>query len=113
MGTLWVGSPFGLHRLNLISQGVGKHSKVNFTHYRHNPADSNSLSHNNITGIYEDHKGILWIMTLEGVLNAFDPESGKFTRYHPDPGHSLQLYSQLKTGITEDMEGNLWIGTFN
>jgi signal transduction histidine kinase/ligand-binding sensor domain-containing protein/DNA-binding response OmpR family regulator len=112
-GTLWVGSPFGLHRLESTPQRGGKPSKVSFTHYRHDPSDSNSLGGNRVTGIYEDRKGILWVMTLEGVLNAFDPKSGKFTRFEPDPENPLQIYGLLGTGITEDLAGNLWIGTLN
>lgn len=112
-GTLWVGSPSGLHRVKLTPQGGGKPSKVSFTHYRHDPSDLNTLGGNRVTGIYEDHRGILWIMTLEGVLNAFDPKSGKFTRFEPDPKNPLQIFGLLSTGITEDLEGNLWIGTFN
>ncbi|CAN5883071.1 sensor histidine kinase [soil metagenome] len=111
-GTLWVGSPTGLHRLNLTPGGNGKLSKIIFTHYRHNSADINSLSHNRITGIYEDNQGILWIMTFEGVLNAFDRKSGKFTHYILDPNRRIHVYGSLKTGIAEDREGNLWIGTF-
>jgi signal transduction histidine kinase/ligand-binding sensor domain-containing protein/DNA-binding response OmpR family regulator len=112
-GTLWIGSPFGLHRLHLTSQKPGKAAQISFTHYRHDPADSNSLSHNRVAGLYEDHAGILWIMTMEGVLNAFDPMSGKFIHYQPDKNQPLQIYTHLRTGISEDLAGNLWIGTFN
>lgn len=80
-GTLWVGNFAGLHRLNLTPQGKGKSSKVSFTHYRHDPNDLNSISHNGVSGIYEDSRGILWVATMNGELNAFNQKSGKFTGY--------------------------------
>jgi ligand-binding sensor domain-containing protein/two-component sensor histidine kinase len=111
-GTLWVGSPTGLHRLNLTPAGSGKPSRVSFTHYRHDPANSNSLSQNFVTGLYEDRHGVLWVVTSEGVLHAFDRRSGQFTRYPLDPTRKLDLFRKLRTGIAEDPEGNLWVGTF-
>ncbi|GAB3221637.1 sensor histidine kinase [Spirosoma arcticum] len=111
-GTLWVGSPTGLHRLNLTAAGAGKPSRVSFTHYRHDPANPNSLSQNFVTGLYEDRRGVLWVVTVEGVLHAFDRRSGQFTHYPLDPTRKLHLYRMLKTGIAEDAEGNLWVGTF-
>ncbi|QHT69758.1 histidine kinase [Rhodocytophaga rosea] len=112
-GTLWMGSSSGLHRLTLTSQGTGKASKVNFTHYRHNPADPFSISPGGVAGIFEDHKGVLWLITQEGFINAFDHTSGRFTHYLPDPHKPAVIGRILETGITEDLAGNLWIGTLS
>ncbi|AHM62475.1 signal transduction histidine kinase [Flammeovirgaceae bacterium 311] len=112
-GVFWIGSPYGLHRLNLTPAGPGKPDEVSFTHYRHDPANPNSISHNTVTGILEDHNGILWIMTQAGILNAFDRKTGKFTHYNPNPDQPLDIYGLLISGLAEDLEGNLWIGSFN
>ncbi len=112
-GVFWIGSPHGLHRLNLTPTGPGKPAEVSFTHYRHDPANPNSISHNTVTSILEDHKGILWIMTKAGILNAFDRKTGKFTHYNPNPHQPLDIYGLLVSGLAEDLEGNLWIGAFN
>ncbi|UFH57186.1 two-component regulator propeller domain-containing protein [Spirosoma sp. KNUC1025] len=110
-GTLWVGSPTGLHRMHWSTRGPGQPAQVSFTHYRHNPTDPRSLSHSYVTGLFEDHRGVLWVITADGVLHALDRPSGQFTRYPLDPTHRLVLYRLLKTYIAEDPDGNLWIGT--
>ncbi|QJW90176.1 histidine kinase [Spirosoma taeanense] len=111
-GTFWVGSPTGLHRLNLAPAGAGKPSRVSFTHYRHNPDNPNSLSQNFVTGLYEDRQGLLWVVTSEGVLHSFDRWSGQFIRYPLDPVRKLGLLRRFRTGLVEDQEGNLWVGTY-
>lgn len=112
-GTLWIGNSTGLHRLHLLPQQGGKASKVSFTHYRHQPTNPSSLSHNRVAGIFEDHRGILWVITMQGTLNAFDRESGRFTHYPLETDKTVFLNNTLETKIMEDQAGNLWFGTFN
>jgi signal transduction histidine kinase/ligand-binding sensor domain-containing protein len=110
-GTLWIGSPTGLHRLNLTNQESGKPSKISFTHFRHDPTDPSSLSPKGVAGIYEDREGIFWVMTYSGILDALDPLSGKFTHYRPGYNKLFDVERLLGSKIGEDLEGNLWIGT--
>ena len=110
-GIMWVGSPTGLHRMHHSIQGDDKSTQIRFQHYRHNPADPFSLSQNHVIGLFEDHRGVLWVITADGVLHAMDRQSGRFTRYPLDPTYQLSLYRLLGTPIVEDREGNLWIGT--
>ncbi len=63
--------------------GLNRFDGYTFNIYKHNPADSTSLSSSMILSIYEDHEGILWVGTYNG-LNRFDRASGTFTRYYPD-----------------------------
>jgi ligand-binding sensor domain-containing protein len=51
-----------------------------FTHYRHDPDDPNTLSSDNVAALYQDRQGILWIGTDGGGLNSFDPTTETFTR---------------------------------
>lgn len=110
-GTLWVGSPTGLHRMHGSIRSPGQPTQVSFTHYRHNPADPRSLSQHYVSGLFEDHRGVLWVITADGVLHALDRPSGQFTRYPLDPTRRLVLYPLLVTSMAEDADGNLWIGT--
>ncbi|WP_276501245.1 sensor histidine kinase [Terrimonas pollutisoli] len=106
-GTLWVGNPTGLHRINLTAKKAGKLSGVSFTHYQYDPSNPNSLSSNHVRSIFEDHEGIMWLATDKG-LNSFDKKTGLFKRYL----HDLKnIHNKMANLIKEDQEGNLWIAT--
>lgn len=113
-GKIWIGNKTGLHQVQLTPQGTGKPSAVSFIHYYHHAQNPNSLSDSIIKTIYEDHKGMLWIGTDNG-LNRFNPTTGMFTRYFHDPDdpHSLSNNIFYQKSITEDLQGNLWLGTVN
>jgi ligand-binding sensor domain-containing protein len=119
-GALWIGSLTGLHQLVLTPQGKGKPSKVSFIHYRHDSANPNSLSNNQVRSIFEDSKGVLWVgcgdpydesSTGKGGLNAFDRKCGQFTRYGHEPNLPHSLSGNSVTSFAEDSTGNLWVGT--
>src|SRR3712207_5949939 len=62
-GFMWFGTQDGLNR----------YDGYKITYYRHNPADSNTISNNFIWSIYEDRQGLIWIGTNGGGLNSFNP----------------------------------------
>jgi signal transduction histidine kinase/ligand-binding sensor domain-containing protein/DNA-binding response OmpR family regulator len=104
---LWVGTFYGgLNRLDLDTE--------QFTHFRHDPNDPQSLSHDRIVSIFEDSFGELWIGTDKGV-NKFDRDTGKFVRYQhnrKDPtslsdNQFCTLYESFTSGTSV-----LWVGTF-
>ena len=83
-----------------------------FTRYLHDPDDPTSLSHNHVFAILEDKEGTLWISTMGGGLNRYDPdEPGRFTRYRYNPDDPNGLRDDMVHGLWEDDEGILWIGT--
>ncbi|QHT69757.1 histidine kinase [Rhodocytophaga rosea] len=122
-GVLWFGSPNGLHRLTLTPQGKNKPSTVSFTHFRLAPEDSATSGQknnptvnevgNNITGIYEDSKGVFWVLSRNGKLYTFQPKTGKFTQFQTDNFTPIKTYSLLPNCFAEDLEGNLWISSYN
>jgi signal transduction histidine kinase/ligand-binding sensor domain-containing protein/DNA-binding response OmpR family regulator len=79
------------------------------TQYKHDSNNSNSLSNNNITSVYEDESGIFWIGTKDGGLNRFDKEKGLFKNYTIKDG----LPSDFINDVLEDDLGYLWISTNN
>jgi ligand-binding sensor domain-containing protein/signal transduction histidine kinase len=114
-GTLWVGNTTGLHKIILTDVKAGQLSRVTFEDYKHDPANSNTLSSNIVTSIIEDGAGIIWVATQNG-LNSFDQKTGVFKRYLHDPNniHSISSNNmELWFGrhLKEDQEGNLWVCT--
>ena len=103
-GIIWVGTGGGgLNRLDRANGTV--------TVYRHEPSDPNSLSHDEVTAIWEDD-GALWVATLAGGLNRMDRATGVFTRYQYDsndpttnPGRD-RIYAAY-----QDTEGRVWMAT--
>ncbi len=61
-----------------------------FTHFRYNSTDPQSLSNDTVTALIKDRQGLFWIATHNG-LNRFNPQTGKFTRYKNDPSDTTSL----------------------
>ncbi|MCD4682869.1 MAG: hypothetical protein K8R86_06275, partial [Bacteroidales bacterium] len=102
-GFMWISTNAGLCRYD------GYDIKV----YQYDPADSTSLSHNNVkSNIVEDKKGYLWMGTLYG-LNKFDPYSEKFTRYIHDPDNPWSISNNGVLSLFIDKDEVLWIGSSN
>jgi ligand-binding sensor domain-containing protein len=68
------------------------------------------LSHSTVYAIHQDHRGFMWIGTLEG-LNRHDGYG--FEVYRHDPADPGSLAGDLVLAIAEDRDGDLWIGTFD
>jgi len=100
-GFLWIGTQDGLNRYDGYS----------FVHYKHNPDDTTSISHNRIVGLTEDQSGRLWVCTGAG-LNQFDPASGDFTK-HPRRQNLPSLMPNGTDLLLAGSDGIIWIGASN
>jgi ligand-binding sensor domain-containing protein/signal transduction histidine kinase len=97
-GFLWIGT----------ANGLNKYDGNEFTVYKHDPEDPNSLSSDMIYSIAEDKKGNLWVGT-ENNLNMFDPAGKKFSRCpgsDDNPAKGKMVYS-----IAIDGKEKIWTGT--
>ncbi len=90
MGLMWFGT----------EDGLNKFDGYEFTVYKHDPENANSLSNNTILEIYEDQQGQLWIGTIDG-LNRYD-RNNNLWEYFP--------LDRVRT-IIEDRAGKLWVGS--
>lgn len=99
MGFIWVGTNYGLNRLD------GYHTDI----YTHVPDDSTSISNNYIKDLFVDSRGRLWIGTIGGGLNRFHYPDNSFIHYHAFET-SGKPSGQNVSAITEDHFGNIWIG---
>jgi len=95
---LWIGTYFG---------GLNYFDGSQFTHFRHDPSNPNSISDNNIWDLMEDSQHNLWIGMLNHGLDRYDPVTKIFSHYQQEQG----IYSGYVTSILEDKAGNIWVGT--
>ena len=101
---LWFGTYDGL---NLYSP-----SRDNFTVFKKNSSNNNSLNSNCITGIVEDKNGYLWVVTDGSCLNRWDPEKRNFIRYPFDLlRHGLSVRPSRMAAV--DSKGNIWVGSLS
>ncbi|QHT70760.1 hypothetical protein GXP67_30985 [Rhodocytophaga rosea] len=93
-GNLWLNNDSlgGLYRYDWANRKLA--------YYSANPSDSHSLWDKYVPAVYEDHKGVLWVLS-GNYLHKRNPFSGKFIRY-PTP-----FYAYL---LAEDHAGNIWVG---
>ncbi len=64
---MWLGTwGGGLSRTISI---IDEHSPLSFISYKHDPDDPSSLSINNISDIYQDNSGLIWVATWGGGLH--------------------------------------------
>ncbi len=78
-----------------------------FRNYISNYSDKKSLSYNIVTSCMESSTGQLWVTTLGGGIDLFDPRSKSFKSYTQDEG----LSNNVVYGISEDEKGNLWMSS--
>ena len=101
-GFLWFGGKNGLARYDGYQVQL----------FRHDPADSSSLSSNDISDLLVDREGRLWVATLSGGgLNRFDAASQTFVRYSYRPEDPYSLGSNAIYALAEDSRGDLWLAT--
>ncbi|MGQ9802177.1 MAG: two-component regulator propeller domain-containing protein [Candidatus Saccharicenans sp.] len=118
-GRLWVGTDAGL---NLLDPRTGR-----CTRFQQDPTNSpfssgsgssfstSTISHDQIRAIAQDAGGFIWIGTVGGGLNRYDPATSTFTHFRHDPSDPLHsppddsIYSLLIN--PSDPSGTIWIGT--
>lgn len=98
-GDIWIGNHSG---------GVSRFNpeQNTFTHYRHDPTDPGSLSHNDVRALFLDSRDRLWVGTYGGGLNMLPPGEQSF-RHYP---HDASQKSDIIWSIMEDHQGSIWIG---
>lgn len=100
-GFMWFGSEDGLLR----------YDGYVFKEFVYNPDDVNSLSSNFVYSLLEDRNGQIWIGTVGGGLNRYDPISGTFTRFMHDENNPASLSHNGVVSLLEDSKGRIWAGT--
>lgn len=97
-GYVWIGTNNGLNRFD--GQEIKIYNKQNST-----------LASNDISDILIDSKNRIWIATLGGGLNFYDPKLDAFTTFKNDPNDPKTLMSDNVGALLEDSKGLIWLGT--
>ncbi len=98
-GTVWAGAGSTLSRMDPDRPG-------HFTHFHPDPADPESPPPGNISSLYEDKQGRLWVGTTDfGLSRMDDREGGRLTRF------AMEGAFGMIDSFYEDEAGMLWMGT--
>ncbi|WP_199233846.1 two-component regulator propeller domain-containing protein, partial [Pedobacter sp. HMWF019] len=89
--------------------GLNRYDGYNFVVYHHEPDHANTLISDDLTCVYQDVKGRIWIGTRNSGIDLFNPETNTFEHFHHTDGPSLHSNSILQ--ISGDESGAIWIKT--
>ncbi len=78
--------------------------------YNHIPGDARTISSQQISLVFEDRRGFLWIGTSAG-LDRLTPGTGEIIHFVHQPENPQSYAGSAPTAIVEDEKGWLWIGT--
>lgn len=80
-------------------------------HYKHNPADTNSLSNDFVKNIFVDSKGKIWLSTWGNGFDIFDEKQQTFRHYQFDEENKKSMNQNYVYEIIEDNQGIIWIAS--
>lgn len=101
-GIIWAGTYDGLVKITTTPGGFEA------TALRHDPANSASISDNQVTSIIEDKQGYLWMATLNGGLNRYDARQNSFVHYTQASGGLVNNHVRK---LLYDAQERIWVGT--
>ncbi|RVT80024.1 hybrid sensor histidine kinase/response regulator [Flavobacterium sufflavum] len=97
-GFVWIGTNNGLNRYDGL--GIKVYDKRNST-----------IGSNDISDILIDSKNRIWITTLGGGLNYYNPLNDTFQIFKNNPNNPKSLLSNNVSTLIEDSKGLIWLGT--
>ena len=110
---LWIGSKG--YGLAVSSKPLGRipadYNNISFRRFEYSPADTTTISNNNIYSICEDKEGRIWVGTYGNGLNLIIDPYGKNTRFRRINQQNSNLSNNLIRHLMADSRGNLWIAT--
>lgn len=107
-GYLWIGTENG--GLDRVDLNHFQEDNVVFEHYDFDPFNTNSLSSNSISSIYEDRDGGIWIGTDGDGICYYHPFKEKFMHVKQLPGNPNSLNNKFINCFFEEGD-SLWICT--
>jgi ligand-binding sensor domain-containing protein/signal transduction histidine kinase len=102
-GALWVGTEYGLIRLDL--------DRKQLVRYRNDPSDRDSLPADWVLALFEDDEDGIWVGTANGGVVRFSADPPPFRRYRRPQGPSGSSRTDYVVFAYEDTHGVVWAGT--
>ncbi|WP_158021916.1 hybrid sensor histidine kinase/response regulator transcription factor [Flammeovirga pacifica] len=108
-GNLWIGTNQGLV---FLAQEEKLKKQPRFKVIQHIDDDQTSLSYNYVLPIFESSNGQIWVGTMGGGLNIYDPSKSDIKHITFNSlSTSNGLPSNVIKSILEDDYGNLWVAS--
>ncbi|MEX0967506.1 MAG: two-component regulator propeller domain-containing protein [Bacteroidia bacterium] len=101
----------GLNKIVQERDSSGRIISEKFIWYRADAKKSGSLNSDKIRGLALDTSGNIWVATLGGGLNKFDPETEQFKSYQSTQGLKHTISSNFLYSVLVDKQGIVWAGT--
>lgn len=80
--------------------------------FKHQQADSTSISGNSVFSIIEDKSGNMWFGTVNAGVNRLDRQTKTFTRFRVNPLKRNNLNNSTVWCMYADSAGDVWMGTW-
>ena len=100
---VWIATTAGLFRQSPQA--------ARMSHFEHDPTDNYSVPPGQLTCLWQDRSGTLWIGSLSGGVGHADLDSGGFRRLRQSPQDPDGLSSNLINKVDGDGAGGLWLST--
>ncbi len=93
--------------------GINRFDGYQFTNFKHDRKNPNSLPDNFVWDLFQDQDGFIWIGTNNGGLSKFNPHTYEYTNFQSDRKDPQSISSNSIRAIKSDSQNGLWIGTDN
>ncbi len=100
--SVWIGTDKG--GLNYFNRETG-----NYTSYKNDPFDPNSISHNSVRKIYKNYYGEIWIGTSRGIM-IFDKQRNHFKYFDGMKDQFMKIDVRTIFDDPIQPERYMWIG---
>ncbi|HHZ64188.1 MAG TPA: hypothetical protein EYN51_01600, partial [Flavobacteriales bacterium] len=119
-GDMWVGTSAGLDKVVIEegsrSKSMGRYEGFKFSHYKNEPNNPKSISHNRVRTILQDSDGVLWFGTQGGGLNKLEIDAGsgegsEFKQFVHDEHDPQSISDNDILYLLQDYAGEIWVAT--
>jgi signal transduction histidine kinase/ligand-binding sensor domain-containing protein/CheY-like chemotaxis protein len=100
-GFIWVGT----------KDGLARYDGYNFKIYRHGKDSLHTPAFNNITNLYTDHQGYLWIQYDNRAVDCYNPSTGIFDHISNQPAWEIIRSQVISYELLVDHHDLLWVIT--